>query len=400
MYRFGKDLQQRYALHAIKLTFRRKNVVFGLPVHHNSHSFNRSAITRSITLAMPFNFSISAEERSDMLFRLFTVWLIVAIMTMVLSSLDERKEALMFHGTYCFFIGTLMWLFIDVGDLIIFNTQQRKFPYTGGRYIFAIAGVLTGTFIGFLIGDWYSNWGLLRNKPRYFFTWVIINSLITYAMIQFFAQLHRHRAEKKMSYESRLKLLESQLEPHMLFNTLANLRALVATDTVQATQMLDSIVSYMRAIVSGSRAKMHPLVEEFARLNDYLDLMKLRMGDRLNYTLYLCPELDDHPVPPFILQPLVENAIKHGLEPKVEGGRIFIMATIEGMMVSLEVNDTGVGANKEDIATTKGFGWAQVSERLLATYGKSSVLNLEISDEYSTSTKITFPYVSKESAFE
>jgi LytS/YehU family sensor histidine kinase len=254
--------------------------------------------------------------------------------------------------------------------------------------------------LGFVVGDWYSKWGLLENKPRYFFTWVIINTLITYAMIQFFALQQRHRATKKQSYESRLKLLESQLEPHVLFNTLANLRALVATDTVQATQMLDSIVSYMRAIVSGSRAKMHPLIEEFARLNDYLDLMKIRMGDRLHYTLYLCPELDNHPVPPFILQPLVENAVKHGLEPKVEGGRIFIMATIEGKMVSLEVNDTGVGTNKEDIAKTKGFGWAQVSERLLATYGISSALNLLISDEYNTSAKITFPFVPKEGAFE
>jgi Histidine kinase len=346
---------------------------------------------------MIFKFSISSEERADMLFRLFTVWLIVAIMTMVLSSLDERNQALIFHGMYCFFIGTLMWLFIDVGDLIIFKTQQRKFPYTGGRYIFAIAGVLTGTFIGFLIGDWYSNWGLLRNKPRYFFTWVIINTLITYAMIQFFAQLHRHRAEKKQSYESRLRLLESQLEPHMLFNTLANLRALVISDTVQATQMLDSIVSYMRAIVSGSRATMHPLREEFERLDDYLDLMKLRMGERLNYTLYLCPELDDHPVPPFILQPLVENAIKHGLEPKLEGGRIFVIANIERNMVSLEVNDTGVGANKEDLINTKGFGWAQVSERLSTTYGQSSTINLVASHEYNTSARIKFPYVETES---
>jgi LytS/YehU family sensor histidine kinase len=76
------------------------------------------------------------------------------------------------------------------------------------------------------------------------------------------------------------------------------------------------------------------------------------------------------------------------------------MGTIEGKMVSLEVNDTGVGANKEDIAKTKGFGWAQVSERLLATYGISSALNLLISDEYNTSAKITFPFVPKEGAFE
>jgi sensor histidine kinase YesM len=203
-----------------------------------------------------------------------------------------------------------------------------------------------------------------------------------------------------MSYESRLKLLESQLEPHMLFNTLANLRALVQSDKVLATQMLDRIVSYMRAIVSGSRETMHSLREEFERLDDYLDLMKLRMGERLNYTLYLSPELDKHLVPPFILQPLVENAIKHGLESKVEGGRIFVVATIERNMVALEVNDTGIGANKEDLRNTKGFGWSQISERLVATYGDQATINLVALDGYNTSAKITFPYVEVESSLE
>lgn len=349
---------------------------------------------------MIFKFSIPNEERSDMLFRLFTVWFIVALMTIVLSSLDERNEALIFHGTYCFSIGTLMWLFIDVGDFLVFNTQQRKFPHTRKRYFFATIGVLAGTLIGFWIGDWYSNWELLQNKPKYLLTWVVINNLITYAMIRFFALQHRNKADKKLSYESRLKLLESQLEPHMLFNTLANLRALVVSDTVQATHMLDRIVSYMRAIVNGSRATMHTLNEEFERLDDYMDLMKLRMGERLNFSLYLSPELNNYLVPPFILQPLVENAIKHGLEPKVEGGRIFIVANVEGKMVSLEVSDTGTGTKQDDLIETNGFGWSHVAERLTATYGDKAAINLVAIDGYSTCVKVTLPYNETEIAFE
>jgi LytS/YehU family sensor histidine kinase len=349
---------------------------------------------------MIFKFSITAEERTDMIIRLFTVWFIVALTTIALSSLDEHSEALIFHGTYCFSIGTLMWLFVDFGDLIVFDNQQRKFPYTRIRYVFATAGAMAGTFIGFLIGDWYSNWGLLQHKPRYLITWLAINILITYAMICFFSMQHRQREDKKQSFESRLKLLESQLEPHMLFNTLANLRALVVSDTVRATQMLDRIVSYMRAIVHGSRKTMHTLSDEFDRLADYMDLMKLRMGERLIFSLYLSPELNNYLVPPFILQPLVENAIKHGLEPKVEGGRIFIVATIEGKMISLEVNDTGTGTKQDDLIETKGFGWSHVAERLKATYGDKATINLVAIDGYSTCAKVTLPYVETEIAFE
>lgn len=367
-----------------------------------SHSFQKARLACShlFTIHMTVKFSISTEERSDMLFRLFTVLFVVSILTIALSSLDVRKNALIYGAIYCFSTGILSWMFIDLGDLIICNNQQKRFPFTYKRYLFAILGVIIGTTLGFLIGDLFSNWALLTSKPKYFVTWIAINGLITFAAIWFFGQRHRQKIEEKLSYESRLKLLQSQLEPHMLFNTLANLRALVITDTAQATQMLDSIVSYMRAIVSGSRATMHPLREEFERLDDYLDLMKLRMGERLNYTLYLCPELDDHLVPPFILQPLVENAIKHGLEPKLEGGRIFVIANIERNMVSLEVNDTGVGASKEDLINTKGFGWAQVSERLVATYGQKSTINLIASHEYNTSARITFPYLAAESSDE
>jgi sensor histidine kinase YesM len=229
--------------------------------------------------------------------------------------------------------------------------------------------------------------------------WAALNVVLTFVFVEYVNLRHLHKENQLSTNEARLKLLESQLEPHMLFNTLANLRALIQTDTEFATKMLDRIVDYMRATLGGSRATMHTLREEFERLDDYLDLMKLRMGERLNYTLYLCPELDNYLVPPFILQPLVENAIKHGLEPKIEGGRIFIVATIEGKMVSLEVNDTGTGANKDDLLNAKGFGWMQVSERLIATYGEKATINLVALEGYKTSAKISFPYEELGSSF-
>ena len=216
---------------------------------------------------------------------------------------------------------------------------------------------------------------------------------ISVAFVGYFYQQERYKEAQLLAAESQLKLLESQLEPHMLFNTLANLRALISTDPTRATTMLDHMVAYLRATLGGSRAVMHPLQLEFDRLRDYLELMTIRMGPRLVYTLDLPPELANHPVPPLILQPLVENAIKHGLEPKVEGGSIHVTARLEGKQVLLEVNDTGVGGvSTSQPADTAGFGLAQVAERLTNTYGAAGTINFVAKKSYKTSARVVFPY--------
>jgi len=182
-------------------------------------------------------------------------------------------------------------------------------------------------------------------------------------------------AERDAS-EARLKLLETQLEPHMLFNTLANLRVLIATDPPRAIAMLDRLNNYLRATLTGSRTLAHPLSAEFERLGDYLALMAVRMGERLRFQLELPPELAGVEVPPLILQPLVENSIRHGLEPKVEGGEIVVRAqrSADGAMLRIEVTDTGVGIDNTQVPTSandagSSFGLSHVRERLATVYG-------------------------------
>ena len=177
----------------------------------------------------------------------------------------------------------------------------------------------------------------------------------------------------------------------MLFNTLANLRALIATDPERATAMLDRLNDYLRATLSGSLASTHSLQAEFDRLRDYLELMAVRMGPRLHYTLDLPPDLAAQPVPPLLLQPLVENSIKHGLEPKVEGGSIRVIARREGGALVLEVIDTGVGLSTEP-ESAKGFGLTQVRERLKTTYGSLSAISFVANCAGGTSASITFPF--------
>ncbi len=185
-------------------------------------------------------------------------------------------------------------------------------------------------------------------------------------------------AKSRQATEAQLKLLQSQLDPHMLFNTLANLRALIGQEPDRAIQMLDQLGDFLRATLSASRAQEHSLAAEFDRLRDYLDLMHIRLGDRLRYTMDLPPQLAQIQVPTLILQSLVENAVLHGIEPKVGGGQVWISAAQQSEQLVLTVADDGAGFAAKTGAdqSSSGFGIAQVRERLRSRYGPLATINI------------------------
>jgi LytS/YehU family sensor histidine kinase len=161
----------------------------------------------------------------------------------------------------------------------------------------------------------------------------------------------------------------------MLFNTLANLRVLIGIDPPRAQLMLDRLIGFLRATLNASRATMQPLSAEFARVADYAALMQIRMGERLQPQLDLPADLAALPVPPLLLQPLVENAIKHGLEPHVGGGRLVVSAARDGAQLVLRVRDTGAGLQTTPADGTR-FGLQQVRERIATLYGDAASLEL------------------------
>ncbi|MBT9494656.1 MAG: histidine kinase [Paucibacter sp.] len=199
---------------------------------------------------------------------------------------------------------------------------------------------------------------------------------------------------QRVAAENKLRLLESQLEPHMLFNTLANLRVLIGMDPARAQAMLDQLIAFLRATLNASRSGSHPLRDEFARLHDYLALMQIRMGSRLRPVLDLPAELAELSIAPLLLQPLVENAIKHGLEPAIDGGELRVSARQIGQTLQLTVSDSGVGlspSNSLDTHAGTGFGLHQVRERLATQYGASAQLSIAAGADGGTLVTVQIP---------
>ncbi len=281
-------------------------------------------------------------------------------------------------------MGLTTWLLIDGGRFLIDQDSPHLFPrgWRGGALI--LAGVFLGFVSGTLIGgaiNGQSDFGMIRRAPE-FFAYIFLFSMASGIGISLYfysqgksAYLHAElEAKSRQATEAQLKLLQSQLDPHMLFNTLANLRVLIQQDPDRAVQMLDQLNDFLRSTLAASRASEHSLQAEFDRLTDYLALMQIRMGERLTFSLELPPALAQAQVPALILQSLVENAIVHGLEPKVAGGRITITAALQSGQLVLQVTDDGLGF--EAAQMQEGFGLAQVRERLLSRYGLHATIDL------------------------
>ena len=335
--------------------------------------------------------------------------LIGLALTLADTGHSDGLQTLGLNLLYSQCIGLAIWGLIDLGRLALTPDEPRQW-----RRLFGIVpvGVVLGYLGGTLAGD------TLLGKPGQGMAvlqsgqglGLLLMSLAVGAVCTYYfmsqARLASVREEaarasaqaeaaQRQAAESQLKLLQTQLEPHMLFNTLANLRALVSLDPARAQTMLDHLIAYLRATLGASRATLHPLQHECDRLADYLALMAVRMGPRLSYQLDLPAELASVSVPPLLLQPLVENSIRHGLEPKLDGGHITVQALRQGTQLVLTVSDTGLGcpATPTPPATpgSGGFGLAQVRERLHTCYGDQAAIEIVAIPLGGTRVSISFP---------
>jgi LytS/YehU family sensor histidine kinase len=189
--------------------------------------------------------------------------------------------------------------------------------------------------------------------------------------------------------EARLQVLQAQIEPHFLFNTLATVRRLCQTDAVAGDSMLENLMRYLGVALPQMRDTDSTLGREIALAEAYLGIQQIRMGRRLEFTIEVPEALRRAALPPMMLLTLAENAIKHGVSPLPEGGLIRVSARVDGGQLRLEVADSGQGFVK---TSGGGTGLANIRARLAALYGPEAQLRLALGDPRGVTATIDLPY--------
>lgn len=241
---------------------------------------------------------------------------------------------------------------LTIDDFEQFTDEQKRKMAAG-------FGMLV--FTGILFAPWIAVGAMLRQRDAF-------------AHEQALAfELERSQLERN-ALDARLRLLQAQVEPHFLFNTLANIQALVDAGSPHASRVLASLIAYLRAAVPRMHEPSTHLDQELRLVRAYLDVMQMRMPDRLQFALRIDPAAHTLSCPPMTVLTLVENAVRHGIDPGEDGGRIDIDVIVRGDRCIIRVSDTGVGL--QATGDGLGTGLSMLRERLRLAYGSSAQLRL------------------------
>jgi len=194
--------------------------------------------------------------------------------------------------------------------------------------------------------------------------------------------------EKELAV-AKLQLLHAQVEPHFLYNTLGSAKYLIRSDPAGAERIIDNLILYLRHSLPRLDNALTTLGEELDRVRAYLEIMQIRMGARLGTQMSVPDALKSVPFPTMMLQTLVENAIKHGLEPKSGGGTIWVLAQEKGDRVAVTVADDGIGLSGETAGS--GIGLRNVRERLKLAYGEDAAFDIAVNFPTGVAATITVP---------
>ena len=339
--------------------------------------------TATLTRAMPAR---------GFLIGLLLVQVLNLVLAVLITAMALTPGGFGVNLVYSVCVGTLAYTLINGGRILFWGEHNK--PPLAPFLLLMLAGVLVGQAGGYALAGWLTGTRdqsrqLLSASPLVLLAVVASAAASWYfwnrgrlALLRAEAQAEKARAAaiEKQAMQAQLQLLQAQIEPHMLFNTLANLQGLIAIDPPQAQTLLDQLILYLRATLSASRAANTTLGSEFALMRAYLGLMQVRMGERLHCELDLPETLAGTVVPPMLLQPLVENAIRHGLEPKLEPGTLSVKASLDQGRLVLEVSDDGQGLQSGSGGACgtagTGLGLANIRERLQALYGDAASLQL------------------------
>jgi len=239
-----------------------------------------------------------------------------------------------------------------------------------------LEGFLTFVFLGTLLAPWMALSALVRQREA----WAHEQALAF--------ELERSELARQ-ALDARMRLLSAQVQPHFLFNTLANVQALVEAGSPRAAQLLQSLTAYLRAAVPRLDDAATTLGQELDLVRAYLQLMQMRMPDRLQFALHVAPDTLLLRCPPMTLLTLAENAVRHGIDPRIDGGRIDIHAALRDGRCHLSVADTGVGLQPSGGGL--GTGLAALRERLLLVFGGDAMLALREAEPHGVVVELDFP---------
>lgn len=239
-----------------------------------------------------------------------------------------------------------------------------------------LSGFAMITGLGILLTPWIAMTALYRQ----------INGQAQRQALAF--ELERSEYERN-AVETRLRLLQAQVEPHFLFNTLANVRELIDSGSPQASAVLGNLIAYLRAAVPRLHAPATTLAQEIELVRAYLEVMRMRMPDRLQFTLHADEAALALQCPSMTLLTLVENAVRHGIDPSEEGGRIDVRARVRDGHCRVEVIDTGVGLRQAGDGL--GTGLSNLRERLQLAFGGDTQLRLLPLEPHGVCAELEFP---------
>ena len=239
-----------------------------------------------------------------------------------------------------------------------------------------VTGYASLTFAGILFAPWFAVGAMLKQRDAF-------------AREQALAfELERSKLERA-ALDTRLRLLQAQVEPHFLFNTLANVQALVDAGSPQASKVIASLIAYLRAAVPRMHEPATTLGQELELVRAYLELMQMRMPDRLQFALHIEPSARQLQCPPMTLLTLVENAVRHGIDPSEEGGRIEVDVWLRDGRCHARVTDTGVGLHPQSKGL--GTGLSTLRERLQLAFGGDAHLHLTEVEPHGVCAELDLP---------
>jgi sensor histidine kinase YesM len=266
-----------------------------------------------------------------------------------------------------------------------------------GLGVLALAGIILGMTIGFtivpiLVG--FNLWGMFISLPAALTKFAVFILFVLAANWAWWRSRLRQQQLQGEVTQARLRLLQGQIEPHLLFNTLANIQSLMDYDPPRAKRMLETFSSYLRASLSQLRQNDSTLEAELDMAGQYLALLQIRMEERLHFRIDASEEARLAVMPALMLQPLVENAVQHGLAPRLDGGSVLIHAVVRAGRLELRVVDDGVGLTAPTRQLRPGAGMALVNlrSRLQTQFANNASLILQ-EREQGAEAVLELPYL-------